>query len=82
MLPHNQPIGPRHPQIEKRSFPVKPVNHDAEFMRHIPALINTIADGNPDTAKEWKIIVRLRRSNGESWESVYQLLSQAAFPSI
>jgi len=82
MLPHNQPIGPHHPQVKTPPIPVKPVNYDAKFMRHIPALINIIADGNPDTAKEWKIIVRLRRSNGESWESVYQLLSQAAFPSI
>jgi hypothetical protein len=81
-MPNNPSAGPHHRQIGKPSIPVKPINHDAEFMHHIPALINTLADGNPETANEWKTIVRLRRLNGESWESVHQLLSQAAFPSI
>jgi len=60
----------------------KLINRDAEFMHHIPALINTIADGDVKTATEWKTRVRLRRMRGESWESVYRLLSRVAFPSV
>ena len=82
MIPDNQSTKPRHRVIDKPSVLVKPVNHDAEFMRQIPALINTLADGDANMAHEWRTIVRLRRLSGESWESVYLLLSQAAFPSI
>jgi hypothetical protein len=35
-------------------------------MRHIPMLINTIADGDVDTTIEWKTTVRIRRLRGES----------------
>jgi len=82
MIPVNQTTGLRGPEVSRTPAPVKPVNRDAEFMRQMPGLINTIADGDPAVAIEWKNTVRLRRLRGESWESVYRLLSQVAYPSI
>jgi len=82
MIPINQTAGLRSPEAGRTPAAVKTVNRDAEFMYQIPRLINTIADGDPATAIEWKNTVRLRRLRGESWESVYRLLSQVAFPSI
>jgi len=72
-----------HQQAEScRKQAGKLINRDAEFMHHIPALINTIADGDAKKATEWKIRVSLRRMSGESLELVYRLLSRAAFPSV
>jgi hypothetical protein len=51
-------------------------------MRLIPGMINMIAGDDPATRIEWKNTVRLRRLSGASWESVYKLLAQTAYPSI
>ena len=80
-MPVNQTSERRNSEVSSTNIPVKPVNREADFMRQIPGLINMIADGDPDTVIEWKNTVRLRRSGGASWESVYRLLSQAAYPS-
>jgi hypothetical protein len=82
MIPVNQTTGLRSSEVGRTPAPIKPVNRDAEFMHQIPGLINTIANGDPAAAIEWKNSVRLRRMRGESWESVYRLLAQVAYPSI
>jgi hypothetical protein len=82
MIPANPSDGRQNPAVSRKPDPVRPLNRDAEFMRYIPGLINTIADGDPAIQIEWKNTVRLRRLSGASWESVYRLLAQAAYPSI
>jgi hypothetical protein len=82
MMPVSQTDGLHDPTVNSKPAPVKPLNRDAEFMRLIPGMINMIAGDDPATRIEWKNTVRLRRLSGASWESVYRLLAQTAYPSI
>jgi len=82
MIPVNHTEGQQTSAVNRKPAPVKPVNRDAEFMRLIPGLINTIAGDDPEIRIEWKNRVRLRRLSGASWESVYRLLALTAYPSI
>jgi len=82
MMPVSQTDRLQGPAVNSKPAPAKPLNRDAEFMHLIPGLINTIAGDDPAIRIEWKNMVRLRRLNGASWESVHRLLAQTAYPSI